>query len=170
MNAAVWLGGSLYHLLAVAPAFSSAGITWLIGDFYSGGVGLLVWQRFYALHYLCIGVALLHLVAEWVYLGRGISRLNGVTLCLLLSLTLAGNYQLDRVVAPAYFNRSNPKVASTERARAERVYPLWRMVWNTTNLALELGILFFTVRTLTIIQGPRFTTQTKFRTPDSLEP
>jgi hypothetical protein len=170
MNAAVWLGGSLYHLLAVGPFFSSAGIKWLIGDFYAGGVGLMAWQRFYALSYLCISVALLHLVAEWVYLGRGISRFNGGLLCLLLTFTLLGNYQMDKVVAPAYYNRTSQKVSAEERARAERTYPLWSTIWNTSTVLLELGILIFSIRTLTVVQGPRFTTQTKFRTPDSLEP
>lgn len=167
MNAAVWFGGSAFHLLAVGPFFSSPATRWILGDLYAGGVGLLLWQRFYTLQYVCIAIVLLHSAAEWVYLGRGLSRLNAWLMSGLLALSLLGHLELQRAVSPAHWNRQNLKLLAEERARAERVYPLWSAVWQVTNIVLGVGAFFYAWRTLTTNVGPRFVTQTKFRTPDS---
>ncbi len=170
MNAAVWLGGSAFHLLAVAPFFATPAVRWVLGDVHATGAGLMLWQRFYVLQYTCLTVSFLHHIAEWVYIGRPISRATGWMLGTLLVLALLGNLELDRAVVPAHWARGNPRATPEDRARAERGYPLWSTLWLSTNGALGLVVLVFSWRVLTASHGPRFVTQTKFRTPDSLDP
>lgn len=169
MNAAVWLGGTVFHLFAVAPFFGSSAVHWLLGELHAGGTGLMLWHRFYGLQYLCIGIAWLHLLAEWVYLGRSVSKFNGWALSIGLSLTLTSHAEMSQGVEKAHWKRQNSNVSVVDRERALRVYPLWKGVWIATNAALGLTILAFSWKTLTANQGPRFMTQGRFRTPDSTE-
>lgn len=170
MNAAVWLGGSAFQLLAVAPFFATPASRWLLGDLHAGGVGLMLWHRFYTLQYLCLGVSVLHHAAEWVYIGRPMARLNAILLGVILALSLLGDQTLQRAVTPAHWTRGNTHASPQDRARAERVYPLWTTAWEVTNGLLCALVLLNSWRTLTASHGPRFVTQTKFRTPDSLDP
>ena len=169
MNAAVWLGGSAFHLFAAAPFFGSEAVRWLLGDLHASGTGLMLWQRFYLLQYLCMGIAWLHLLAEWVYLGRGVSRFNGWVLSAILCIAVTSHAEMSLAVEKAHWNRRNARVTAEERDRAARVYPLWSGVWTATNAVLGLAVLAFSWRTLTASHGPRFMTQTRFRTPDSME-
>ena len=170
MNAAVWLGACLFHFLVVSPFFGSAATRWLLGEAHAQGSGLMLWERFYTVHYLCLALAWLHLLAEWVYLGRSIPRFHGWALSLLLVLGVAGNMVLNRRVTPLHWSRYQPQVQPEIRANATHSYPLWSAVWTTTNTALGLTLVVFCIRTLLANPGPRFMTQGKFRTPDSLEP
>lgn len=170
MNAAVWLGASLYHLLAVGPFFSTAAARWVLGEPQATGAGLMLWHRLYTLQYLCVGVAWAHLLTEWVYLGRGPSRFQGWMLSLMLTLTLAGDLELRHGVEPAHWTRLNAKANAEEKARAQRNYPLWSALWMSTQAGLTLAVILFSSRTLMATPGPRFMTQGKFRTPDSLDP
>ncbi|MBI1839795.1 MAG: hypothetical protein HYR88_02955 [Verrucomicrobia bacterium] len=170
MNAAVWLGASLFQLFAVSPFFGSAATRWLLGDAHALGAGLMLWDRFYTTHYLCLGVAWIQLLAEWVYLGRGIPPFHRWALTSLLVLGVLGHVELNRWVTPAHWNRYQPKASAESRASAERTYPLSSAVWMTTNVALDLTVLVFSLRILMAVPGPRFMTQGKFRTPDSLDP
>lgn len=170
MNAAVWLGASLYHFMAVGPFFSTAAARWVLGEPHATGAGLMLWHRLYMLQYVCLGVAWAHLLTEWVYLGRGPSRFQAGVLSLLLALTLAGDLELRHGVEPAHWIRQNPKAAADDKARAERGYPLWSAIWMCTQTGLTLVVILFSSKTLMATPGPRFMTHGKFRTPDSLEP
>src|SRR5580765_2964401 len=93
-NAAVWFGSGDFFTLAVGPAFFSEGMINLfgggnaqLGRAYAGAAAQVVLERYFLLQQICGGIALIHLLSEWIYMGRPLKRL---TLCLLSGLLLLG--------------------------------------------------------------------------------
>ena len=79
-NAAVWFGAAVFFTLAAGPAIFSTEVQNLFGDagfrFYAGGVALAVLKRYFIVQCACGIIALVHLWAEWLYLGRKASRIT----------------------------------------------------------------------------------------------
>src|SRR5947208_12848749 len=94
MNAAVWFGAALFFTFGIAPAFFSPEMKRLLGDIYSGLVAQLVLERYFVLHYCCGGIALLHQLAEWVYLGKRLHRFTFGLLVIVLLLAICGGAAL----------------------------------------------------------------------------
>src|SRR5690242_20155814 len=95
MNAAIWFGAAMFAFLGAGPALAnSPAVQQLLGTkffpFYSVALAQIVLARFFSFYMICSVVALLHLLAEWLYFGKYPSR---VWLTLLFGLCLAGLFQ-----------------------------------------------------------------------------
>jgi hypothetical protein len=93
VNAAIWLGAGIF-VLFVFPAVFSPEMHQLFGEekafkYYSGGVAMVLFKRFFALQYICGTIALLHLIAEKLYLGRAFPRLGTTVILVVFGLGLA---------------------------------------------------------------------------------
>ena len=53
-----------------------------------------MFERYFVLHYCCGGLALLHQLAEWVYLGKAMQRFTFGLLMAILSISLLGGFWL----------------------------------------------------------------------------
>ena len=145
-NAAVWLGATVFFLFAVQPAAASADMQQLLGPksypFFSVAVAQLLASRYFHLYLACSIVALLHLMAEWLYLGRYPHRL---WLALVFGLCLAGmlqSYWLQPRLAEWH------RVQFTRAEQRENAYRAYRTWWgmsqglNFTVLAGLFGYLW----------------------------
>src|SRR5262245_17853222 len=90
MNATVWFGAALFFSFGIAPAFFTPEMKKLLGDIYAGLVAEMVFERYFALHYICGAIAVIHQLAEWVYLGKPLQRLTFGLLAGVLMLSLVG--------------------------------------------------------------------------------
>lgn len=102
LNAAVWCGSSIFLVIGL-PALFSPELKRLLTAAGVGFAAESVVARYFVLQYWCGGIALAHLLAEWLYCGRPLWRLNLGLLVVILSLGLAGRY-----VGPAENARSAP--------------------------------------------------------------
>jgi hypothetical protein len=97
-NAGVWLGSSVFYTVAVAPAMGSADMETVLGPknfpFFSGAIAQLLLTRYFHLHLACASVALLHLLLEWLYLGRAVRRVWVYLLVALFWISLVGSFWL----------------------------------------------------------------------------
>jgi hypothetical protein len=96
--------------------------------YYSVALAQLILARFFNFYMILSAVALLHLLAEWLYFGKYPSRL---WLALLFSLCLAGLFQSFWL---------QPRLAEWHRAAAVQPYTTWRNVSNGINVALLCGL------------------------------
>src|SRR5215467_7623971 len=90
MNAAVWFGAAIFFSFGIGAAPFSQEMKTLLGNnspYFSGAIAQIYIARYFYLHLICGAVALLHLLAEWVYLGRTPPRF---ALGLLIALIFAG--------------------------------------------------------------------------------
>src|SRR5436190_8946410 len=90
VNAAVWFGAALFFSFGIAPAFFTPEMKRLFGDFYCGLIAQAVLERYFVLHYCCGALALVHQLAEWVYLGKALQRFTFGLLLAILTLSLTG--------------------------------------------------------------------------------
>jgi len=126
MNAAVWFGAAVFWLLGAGPSARSGDMLALLGaknfPYYSITIAEILNARYFNLHFVCAAIALLHLAAEWLYIGNAPRR---PWLALLASLVIArpDPIQLDRAQG-APLARDRPRCQSRAR-RARSSVPIF---------------------------------------------
>jgi len=143
MNAAVWFGSAVFFTFLVTTVFHVPEILKVLGWCYSGWVLQFLWARYFDLQLWCAGVALLHLVAECVYLGRPLSRFQLYLLVGLLCFALMGGFLLQPKVKELHLARYQKDAPSQQVKAAERAYPVWNGVTQFLNYLSLLGIMIY---------------------------
>jgi hypothetical protein len=139
-NAALWFGASVFFTLAVGPAFFSDRMQDLLGRPHAGAAAQLVLERYFLLHQLCGAIALFHLVAEALYLGRMIHRLALTLLLALLALGLIGGYAIQPRLQSLHTAKYHPATTEEDRVQAEVSFRVWHGLSWTLNLILLGGV------------------------------
>ena len=165
LNAAVWFGAAMFFTFGIAPAFFSTEMKNLFQqnfDLYSGLVAQIVLERYFVLHYCCGAIALIHQLAEWVYLGKALQRLTFGLLLSILVLNLTGGVWLKPKLTELHRIKYAQKSSPTQREEAGKAFRSWHGVSQMMNLAVLAGLGFFAWRIAMPPNGPRFVTG-KFR-------
>ena len=155
LNAAVWFGGSLFFALGVLPAVFSPEVRELFQksgyEYYAGGVALAVFHRYFMLHYFCGVVALLHLAAEKVYVGKAFNRFTWGLVLGLLSFSLIGGMwfqpHMEKLRHEKYFN---PRPELREQARHS--FAIWHGVSEGVNMIVLIGLLAHLIHNTRAVQ------------------
>lgn len=174
LNAAVWLGAALFFMAGVTPALGSREVQGLFReqyfDYLSGAVLQVVASRFFYWHIVCALIALLHLLAEWLYLGRCAHRawlglLAGLLAAGLLSNAwlvpkLAQLHRTQHLIEPRPEYR---EAAARQRQAAAKSFTSWNRVFLGMNLLILGGVAVYFWRATTPSEPLRFVGPTKFR-------
>ena len=165
MNAAVWLGAGVFFTFGVGPAFFTPEMKQLLGPAYPGLIAQMVMERYFALQYWCGSIAIVHLLAEWVYLGKALHR---ITLGAILTAFCLG------LIGGVWFQPKIKRLHQVKYGRVELYTPAQKTqaakslgVWHGTSmignyLALAaLAVSFW--RLANPANGPRFVPANKFR-------
>ena len=177
MNAAIWLGGAVFSTLAVLPAFFSGEIKVIqdqgrLHPFYPGAIAQLILHRYFFLYYLCGAIAIVHQLAEWVYLGRALNRLTMSALVGLLAIGCIGGLwlqpklkqlHLTKYGMTAQYTRPATPVPDAQRIAAARSFRLWHGVAQAVNLLGLAGLIFYFWRVTHPADNLRVLTPPKFR-------
>lgn len=164
LNVAVWLGAAVFFLLVAAPASTSPEMQELLTaknyPYFSVAVEQLLAPRFQHWYLACSLVALLHLVAEWLYLGRYPQRR---WLALVLALGLGGLAQTF-VVQPQLKQLHRLRFTRPDlREAANRSFSAWHKVSTTLEVTLIGGILVYLWRVANPTDPTRFVSASNFR-------
>lgn len=168
INAAVWLGGAVFFTLSTGPAFFSpdmAAALKLEGDgfrFYAGSIAQVVLSRYFHFHLACAVIAWLHLLAEWLYLGRPSRRLSFTLLTLLFAITLVGGNALQPKLKALHQVRYS-SAPQAERQAAQKSFALWHGVSQVLNVIVIGGLVLYVWRTANPSDTARFISSVKFR-------
>jgi hypothetical protein len=163
LNAAAWFGAALLFVFGADPATSSPPMQDLLGPknypYFSVAIGQILATRYFYLYLICSLVALLHLLAEWLYFGKYPHRL---WLALVLGLCLFGLVQgywlqprLGRWHQLAY---THPQ----QREAADRAFRLWHNVSVTGNFLALGGLAVYLWRVANPAGTTRFVSSAKF--------
>jgi hypothetical protein len=169
MNAAVWFGGSLFFALAVAPTFFTPEMQRLFGKAYVGIIAQTVLERYFLLQYWCSAIAILHQLAEWVYLGRVLPRLTLYILAGVMAFGLVGGLwfqpKLKRLNAikysAEYYRREIYSPAA--QAQAKKSFAFWHWVSLSVNGLALAGLGYYTWRVMNPPETTRYIAPVKFR-------
>ena len=143
MNAAVWFGGAVFFTFAAGPAFFSQAMFNLVGRIYAGAAAQIVLERYFALQMVCACIALAHLVAEWLYTGKLLSRTTPHLLIGLLSIGLIGGFWLQPKLKALHLEKYGARTQPAQRLEAERSFGLWHGVSQTINLFAMGGLVVY---------------------------
>jgi len=165
----------LFFTFAVAPAFFSGEIKVLesqgrLHPFYAGAIAQIVLQRYFLLFYICGAIAVVHQLAEWVYLGRPLRRITMSVLAGLLVIGGAGGLWLQPKLKHLYLIRSGMTAQYTrpavptpdaDRAQAASSFRTWHGVSSSVNLIGLAGLVLYFWRVahpsnnLRVLSGPK---------------
>jgi len=179
LNAAVWLGAAVFFTFAVGPAFFSDDVKHVFKPvfkdnylFWPGVMLQFVIGRYFYLQQICGVIALVHLVAEWFYLGRPLQWLNVTLLSGLLLIGFVGGFWFQpklhelHLVKYGLNQQYQPAALSVaERTEAYKSFKTWHGVSQAMNLVgLAALIVYFwrvthpsdDLRILSATAGPQF--------------
>ncbi len=168
-NAAVWFGSALFLTIAVMPAIFSVEMKRLFGQAYIGLVAQSVMAAYFVLHYWCGGIAILHQLAEWVYLGKRLHRFTFGLLLTLFCLGLLGGLWIQPKLKDWYRIKYSTELYHQELYPAEvkdhaaRLFRVWHGVSQGFNLIILAGLGYYLWRMTVVSDAPRFVPATKFR-------
>lgn len=169
--ASIWLGGTVFFVVALDPLFGRAEMVRLLGPLYSGEVGVLVLQRFHLFQILCAGVALIHALTEWLYSGRPLERRLLALLVILLVIAGAGKVWLapkcrdlnvQAYLAPN--QRALRQAVTPAQRQAEHGLSIWQGVGVVLNVVSLAGVvLYFLHESSPNNGGPRLFPRSRLR-------
>lgn len=166
LNAAVWFGSAIFFTFGAGLAPFSAEMKTLLGPnnypYFSGAIAQILIARYFHFQLACSLIACLHLVAEWLYLGKFPQKLQVGLLIGLCSAALLGGYwlqpRLHALHAIKYAVNTPPEI----RAAADRSFRAWHGVSQVINLLLVGGLAAYLWRAANPSDPTRFVSAVKF--------
>jgi len=155
-NAAMWFGASIFFTFSVGPAFFSDKMIGLLTRPYAGAAAQIVIERYFLFHELCGAVALVHLVAEWLYMGKPLQRLTLWLLLGILALGLVGGHILQPRLRDLHRTIHGPGSAPQQIDRAKQSFKLWHAASQALNLVVLGGVAVYLWRATTPGSGYRY--------------
>jgi len=162
-NAAVLFGASIFFTFSVGPAFFSREMLDLLGKSsvevgraYAGAAAQIIIERYFLVHLLCGVLALLHLVAEWLYMGKPLQRLTLWLLLGIFALALVGGYSLQPKLQGLHRATYGPGATSQQQEKARQTFKLWHATAQALNLVMIAGVTIYLWRVTTPGSGYRY--------------
>jgi len=142
-NVAIWFGAAIFVTFFGGPVFFSPKMIHALADqkYYAGAAAQIFLGRYFLLHYVCGALALAHLLAEWLYLGRRLTRFTLGLLTLIIALTLFGGVWLQ----PKMHDLHHTMYFGTpvEQAEATKTFRAWHGGSQAANLFVTAGLLVY---------------------------
>jgi hypothetical protein len=170
MNAAVWFGAVVVFAALISPALASPEIVDLFGvarspmpAAYAGLVGELVIAKFVWIHFICGGVAAVHLLVEWLYTGKAIRTLILYLAMLLITMGLLNGLILYPKMQDLHRTRYNRTVPAEKQLKAATMFSGLRQATEIIHWIMVGGLLLYTWKIATPGEQPRFNSTRKFK-------
>lgn len=164
VNAAVWFGALVFFTLAVGPAFFSEQMLGLLGRPHSGAAAQIVLSRYFNLQIWCAGIALAHLIVEWLYTARPFQRYILLLLMVLFTLGLLGGFVIQPKMKELHLRMYAVESSETVRKSAGRSFGLLHGTSMVLNLFVISGVLVYLWHVAKPANTTRFASVTRFRT------
>jgi hypothetical protein len=166
LNAAVWFGSAIFFSFGAGYVPFSQDMKNLLGPsnypFFSGAIAQIFVASYFRFQLGCVVVAALHILAEWVYLGKYPQKLQLGLWIGLASVTLIGGYwlqpRLKNLHALKYGGNTRPAI----RESANRSFKAWHGVSQVINLVALGGLALYLWRAANPSDQARFVSAVKF--------
>jgi len=162
-NAAVWFGASIFFTFSIGPAFFSepmlrlfGGANLEVGRDYAGEAAQIIIARYFNLHLICGILALLHLAAEWLYMGKPLQRLTLWLLLGIFTLGLTGRFIIQPKLHGFHRTMVDRGAAVQLREEARHSFNAWHGASQAVNLVVLAGITVYLWRATTPGSGYRY--------------
>ena len=167
MNAAVWFGAAVFYCLGAGPALNSGTLRDLIGTnnypYFSFAIRDLVTTSFFHLHLACSAIALLYLMAEWLYFGKYPPKKWLAFIACIIFLGAVRGFWLQPRLRELHQAEHARQTRTEERQLATRAFGTWVAIAGYFDLVLAASLGFYTFRIANPSDPMRFVSATKFR-------
>ena len=144
LNAGVWFGTAIFFTFGVGSAPFSPEMKTLLGPnnapYFSGAIAQILIARYFRFQIACALIAFVHLLAEWLYLGKYPQRLQVALVIGLSAAALLGGCWLQprmrALHATKYALNTRPEI----RAAADRSFRAWHGAAQVINLLMVGGL------------------------------
>ena len=152
-NASIWAGTAFFFTAVAGPALFSKETLEIFGGsnnleaarFFAGSVAQILLDRYFSIQIVCGAIALLLLMAEWLYWGRPVQERTLLWAAGLFTLVLLGAYgfqpklhQLHRTMYGV-----GAKVTYPQAQKARQTFSLWHGLSQAVNLVVCGGTLVY---------------------------
>jgi Domain of unknown function (DUF4149) len=166
LNAAVWFGGAVFFTFGTGLAPFSQEMKTLLGPnnypYFSGAIAQILIARYFRFQLVCGIIAVLHLLAEWLYLGKYPRKLQLGLVIGLCAAALFGGFglqpRLKALHATKYGTSARPEI----REAASRSFRAWHGVSQVVNLLVVTGLAVYLWRAANPSDPTRFVSAFKF--------
>lgn len=166
LNAAVWFGTAVFFTLGIGLAPFSQEMKDLLGrdnyPYFSGAIAQVLIARYFYFQTACALVAVLHLFAEWLYLGNYPQKLQVGLLIGLASVALIGGYWLQPRLKALHATKYGINTRPELREAAARSFRAWHGVSQVVNLLMVGGLAVYLWRAANPSDQTRFVSAVKF--------
>lgn len=144
LNVAVWLGAAVFVTFFGGPTFFSDRMIHALADqrYYAGAAAQVFLSRYFLLHYICGVLAVIHLLAEWSYLGRQLTRITLGLLAIIIGLVLFGGVWMQPKLHDLHQTKYRSAVAE-EHDAAAKTFRAWHGASQAANLVVNMGLLLY---------------------------
>jgi hypothetical protein len=154
-NAAVWFGATIFHLIGVSPALSSQEMNRIFGEFYAAVALQMTARSFYLLQHWCGAIALVHLVAEWLYMDKPMEKFQLWLVTSLFLLGLIGGFWLQPRINQLHRAKHMETTPALQEQAADSLR-VWSTVSGIFHLLVAAGLVVHVYRVTTPVTTPRF--------------
>jgi hypothetical protein len=162
VNAAIWFGTAIFFTVSVAPAFFSPEMKRLLPA-HHGAAAQIVLERYFIMQHICGAIALVHLLAEWLYTGKALERFSVWVVIAIFSLGLVGGLwlqpRLKELYVAKYYGASEQ-----QKEAAGRSFGFWHGISQGMNLLMTAGIFIYFWRVANPGPNGRSTGASKYTT------
>ncbi len=166
LNAAVWFGAAVFFTFGTGLAPFSPEMKALLGSnnypYFSGAIAQILIARYFHFQLVCAGIAVLHLLAEWLYLGKYPRKLQAGLLIGICAVTLFGGYVLQPRLKAWHGTKYGVNTRPEIREAANRSFRAWHGVSQVVNLLAVAGLAVYLWRAANPSDPTRFVSAFKF--------
>jgi len=167
LNTGVWLGAAVFYTFAAGPAMASREMEDLLSarnyPYFAVAIAQILGWRYFHLQLVCSVVAVLHVLAEWLYLGKVPGRLWRGLLVALLAVNLAGGFWLQPRLKSWHHLTYALNTPGETRKSAARAFRAWQGVAEMVNFLMVGGLGVYLWRLANPPDPTRYVSTTKFR-------
>lgn len=159
VNAAVWFGSTFFFTLVGGPVFFSEDAKLFFRDAFpvwSQSLWFMSLGKYYALQQVCAFIALLHLLAEWLYTGKGLPRALVYALIGLCAVAVLGGHAIQPKLKQWHRVRYAPGYTVQQQKEAENALAVLRGFVHVTNVLAAATLLVYVWRLNSPNESPRF--------------
>lgn len=150
MNAAIWLGGTVYFSFVAGKLPFSTEMQTLLGaqsfPYYSGAIAQLGFAKYFTFHLVCGVIALVHLTADWLYQERRNRPLVVGIVVAIFVATLLGAFVFQPKMKLLHKQKYAPNYSQAARDAAAKSFKRWHAVSMTLNLLILGGLVVHTAQ------------------------
>jgi hypothetical protein len=165
LNAAVWLGAMLFFTAVIGPGLFGPEVKQLVGhaEWIPGAIAQILVVRYMILQQWCAGIALAHLVFDWLYTGKLFAKSSLIIIVLCLGVSLGGVRLLAPQMQQLHMMKYSSQTTPAQKELAARNFRILHATSQITNLLALCGVLFYYSRLSVGPQGARSGASARYR-------